>query len=589
MPHVMALRSRKTPPKKTEAVKDEDAALISSEERMMEDEEIESVDEFGNPIVDMGKLENRNLSVAMTRSAADMSGGDTADDIDDDDNDDTGGESRCGLRTTDKSSPPVSPRSTGSASPRRRSDGSTEPEAITGSIQVKTEPMTEVLDTTTITPSQPLTSPPSQPIASPPLLKVVPLVKPTPLPTLPVPPLQRPPRFPMVAKPPEVPLKTVHTSHGVPNPLANLATPLKQEPLIPPVISSLPKVKEPCVSTPFQSTVPCPLSAVPCPLAAPVPPAPKVEVMPVPAFAQPINTTSEFSSTDLLPRRGRIFSMDIDADGLDFPDMSVDNIASDFGHSPGLPPLGHPQQHYSYAGNQQQSQPLAHPGAPIMSAPIPMSAPSAMFAGRDRAMSFEFFSLGINADEPLPESSDALPPCSDEGYVYQQRPRGDSIIFDPVSFQDGGIHEEKALFRSRANSIDMPSKDEMAIMNAPGFVAPSVAPPKPILHKPMPASFRPQTAHPKHQTQNSAQIATLPSSLNTTMNHATFQMDLLNKDGRIGIYLPDARKARIAKFHSKRKMRIWRKRIKYDCRKKLADSRPRIKGRFVKRSDMDED
>ena len=66
------------------------------------------------------------------------------------------------------------------------------------------------------------------------------------------------------------------------------------------------------------------------------------------------------------------------------------------------------------------------------------------------------------------------------------------------------------------------------------------------------------------------------------------QMELLNKGGRIGLYLPNARKERIAKFHSKRKMRIWRKRIKYDCRKKLADSRPRIKGRFVKRSDVDD-
>jgi len=73
----------------------------------------------------------------------------------------------------------------------------------------------------------------------------------------------------------------------------------------------------------------------------------------------------------------------------------------------------------------------------------------------------------------------------------------------------------------------------------------------------------------------------------SSSSHTACPMELLNRGGRIGIYLPEERKARIAKFHSKRKIRIWRKRIKYDCRKKLADSRPRIKGRFVKRSDVD--
>ena len=97
---------------------------------------------------------------------------------------------------------------------------------------------------------------------------------------------------------------------------------------------------------------------------------------------------------------------------------------------------------------------------------------------------------------------------------------------------------------------------------------------------------------PTNSDSASGEMATLPSALSTNTANgaspATFQLELLNKDGRIGIYLPEARKARIARFHAKRKMRIWRKRIKYDCRKKLADSRPRIKGRFVKRSDVDD-
>jgi len=57
------------------------------------------------------------------------------------------------------------------------------------------------------------------------------------------------------------------------------------------------------------------------------------------------------------------------------------------------------------------------------------------------------------------------------------------------------------------------------------------------------------------------------------------------KDGKckmVGIYDPEARLTRVARFHEKRRARVWRKKIKYDCRKKLADDRPRIKGRFVK-------
>lgn len=222
---------------------------------------------------------------------------------------------------------------------------------------------------------------------------------------------------------------------------------------------------------------------------------------------------------------------------------------------------------------------------------------------RDRAFSFEFFTFAGDDLLPAPAAAPAarLPETPLPEESVSSRPRGDSLIFDPVSFQDGGIHEENAIIKvNAAKNIDAPSPTLLADSRL------AAAPPAAIKLHAMPvggpqvAASIPSTEsgsnhgveHPAAPSSENGQIATLPSALagvDANGNGAgTFQLNLLNKDGRIGIYLPEARRARIARFHAKRKMRIWRKRIKYDCRKKLADSRPRIKGRFVKRSDMDE-
>ena len=58
-----------------------------------------------------------------------------------------------------------------------------------------------------------------------------------------------------------------------------------------------------------------------------------------------------------------------------------------------------------------------------------------------------------------------------------------------------------------------------------------------------------------------------------------------SKSGYVGIYSPEARRKRIERFNEKRKHRVWKRNIKYDVRKNFADSRVRIKGRFVRKDE----
>lgn len=62
---------------------------------------------------------------------------------------------------------------------------------------------------------------------------------------------------------------------------------------------------------------------------------------------------------------------------------------------------------------------------------------------------------------------------------------------------------------------------------------------------------------------------------------------LIGVDGRVGAYTKEERQIKIEKFRERKRARIWRKQIKYDCRKRLADTRPRVKGRFVSRKGED--
>lgn len=50
---------------------------------------------------------------------------------------------------------------------------------------------------------------------------------------------------------------------------------------------------------------------------------------------------------------------------------------------------------------------------------------------------------------------------------------------------------------------------------------------------------------------------------------------------QVGTLSAEQRRCKIERFLEKRKRRIWAKKISYDCRKRVADNRLRVKGRFV--------
>lgn len=63
--------------------------------------------------------------------------------------------------------------------------------------------------------------------------------------------------------------------------------------------------------------------------------------------------------------------------------------------------------------------------------------------------------------------------------------------------------------------------------------------------------------------------------------------ELLGRKKYVGAYSPESRRRRIELFHEKRKLRVWTRKVKYDVRKNFADTRMRVKGRFVKKEDED--
>ncbi|KAL6508919.1 hypothetical protein OROHE_021478 [Orobanche hederae] len=68
---------------------------------------------------------------------------------------------------------------------------------------------------------------------------------------------------------------------------------------------------------------------------------------------------------------------------------------------------------------------------------------------------------------------------------------------------------------------------------------------------------------------------------------AATECSIMESMNRASPYSPEEKKERIERYRNKRNLRNFNKKIKYECRKTLADSRPRIRGRFA-RNDHDQ-
>lgn len=77
----------------------------------------------------------------------------------------------------------------------------------------------------------------------------------------------------------------------------------------------------------------------------------------------------------------------------------------------------------------------------------------------------------------------------------------------------------------------------------------------------------------------------LPAEVEEMLNNSKIFNNIQSSiTKKIGPLTVEERRAKVEKYFEKRKNRTWCKRINYDCRKRVADSRLRFKGRFVTKS-----
>lgn len=157
-------------------------------------------------------------------------------------------------------------------------------------------------------------------------------------------------------------------------------------------------------------------------------------------------------------------------------------------------------------------------------------------------------------------------------------------------------HQPRTLGRTRSRSV-RPNPARYAAAAAADEVAAATAPVRRSSSsksgghhgrvKPEVAEARAASSAPRRRYAGGVDTTALTAELGLVDRRRCARRTKSGAPYKVGAYTLEERAALVAKFHAKRGRRIWRKKIKYDCRKKLADKRPRLKGRFVTQEELE--
>ncbi len=149
-----------------------------------------------------------------------------------------------------------------------------------------------------------------------------------------------------------------------------------------------------------------------------------------------------------------------------------------------------------------------------------------------------------------------------------------SSNMNALSSKDADLMTRNIMMNNAYNYADLLSMQQtqqsgsVGVAGPPGAISSGIPSPNMVHHHQQSHLQHQQLPH--HRYSPSMNMEMSPYMMSSNMN-----MSVGGLERRVGAYTIEERRIKIEKFRERKRQRIWRKQIKYDCRKRLADTRPR--------------